>query len=53
MFVDNKLRIHFGYDKSNLILIASKRMAKNIRKLYVRNKYKTTNISWMCIRRAW
>ena len=42
MFVDNKLRIHFGDDKSNSILIASKRRAKNIRKLYVR--YKEINI---------
>ena len=42
MFVDNKLHIHFGDDKSNSILIASKRRAKNIRKLYVR--YKEINI---------
>ena len=42
MFVDNKLLIHFGDDKSNSILIASKQRAKNIRELYVR--YKEINI---------
>ena len=42
MFVDNKLSIHLGDDKSNSILFASKRMAKDIRKLYI--KYKEINI---------
>ena len=42
MFVDNKLGIHFGDDKSNSILFASKRRAKDIGKLYIR--YKEINI---------
>ena len=36
MFVDNKLSIHFGDDKSSSILFASKRIAKDIRKLYIK-----------------
>ena len=57
-FVDNKLSIRFGDNKTKSILFASKRRAKNIGKLNVkikRNKYKTTStskISWMCIRRV-
>ena len=35
-FVDNKLSIHFGDDKIKCILFASKRRAKNIRKLNIR-----------------
>ena len=30
-FVDNKLSIHFGEDKTKSILLASKRRANNIR----------------------
>ena len=37
-FVDNKLSIHFGDDKTKSILFASKRRAKNIRKLNIRYK---------------
>ena len=37
-FVDNKLSIHLGGDKTKSILFASKRRAKNIRKLNVRCK---------------
>ena len=40
--VDNKLSIHFGDDKTKSILFASKRRAKNIRKLNIR--YKEINI---------
>ena len=42
-FVDNKLSIRFGDNKTKSILFASKRRAKNIGKLNVkikRNKYK-------------
>ena len=41
-FVDNKLSIHFGADKTKFILFASKRRAKNIRQLNI--KYKDINI---------
>ena len=41
-FVDNKLSIHFGEDKTKSILFASKRRAKNIRQLNI--KYKAINI---------
>ena len=41
-FVDNKLSIHFGEDKTKSVLFASKRRAKNIRQLYI--KYKDINI---------
>ena len=41
-FVDNKLSIHFGEDKTKSILFASKRRAKNIRQLNI--KYKDMNI---------
>ena len=41
-FVDNKLIIHFGEDKTKSILFASKRTAKNIRQLNI--KYKDINI---------
>ena len=41
-FVDNKLSIHFGDDKTKSILFASKRRAKNICKLNIR--YKEINI---------
>ena len=41
-FVDNKLSIHFGEDKTKSILFASKRRAKNIRQLNI--KYKVLNI---------
>ena len=37
-FVDNKLSIHFGDNKTKSILLASKRRAKNIRKLNIRCK---------------
>ena len=41
-FVDNRLSIHFGDDKTKSILFASKRKAKNIRQLNI--KYKDINI---------
>ena len=41
-FVDNKLSIHFGDDKTKSILFVSKRRAKNIRKLNIR--YKEINV---------
>ena len=41
-FVDNKLNIHFGDDKTKSIIFASKRKAKNIRQLNI--KYKEINI---------
>ena len=41
-FVDNKLSIHFGDDKTKSILFVSTRRAKNIRKLNIR--YKEINI---------
>ena len=41
-FVDNKLSIHFGDDKTKSILFASKRITKNIRQLNI--KYKDINI---------
>ena len=41
-FVDNKLSIHFGDDKTKSILFVSKRRARNIRKLNIR--YKEINI---------
>ena len=41
-FVDNKLSIHFGEDKTKPILFASKRRAKNISQLNI--KYKDINI---------
>ena len=37
-FVDNKLSIYFQDDKTKSILSASKRRAKNIRKLIIRYK---------------
>ena len=37
-FVDNKLSIYFRDDKTKSILSASKRRAKNIRKLIIRYK---------------
>ena len=41
-FVDNKLSIHFGEDKTKSIIFASKQRAKNIRQLNIR--YKDMNI---------
>ena len=41
-FVDNKLSIHFGDDKTKSNLFASKRRAKNIRQLNI--KYKDINV---------
>ena len=41
-FVDNKLSIHFGKDKTKSILFASKRKIKSARKLNV--KYKNIKI---------
>ena len=51
-FVDNKLNIHFGGDKTKSILFASKQRAKNIHQLDIKykDKYKITfgsNISWV------
>ena len=37
-FVDNKLSVHFGDDKTKSILFASKGRAKNIPKLNIRCK---------------
>ena len=42
-FVNNKLSIHFGYDKTKSIFV-------NIRKLNIR--YNQTSTSWMCIRQV-
>ena len=41
-FVDNKLSIHFGEDKTKSILFASKFKRKNIKKLHI--KYGDTEI---------
>ena len=41
-FVDNRLSIHFGEDKTKSILFASKRRSKNVRQLNIR--YNHTNI---------
>ena len=41
-FVDNKLSIHFGEDKTKSILSASKQRVKNMRQLNI--KYKDINI---------
>ena len=41
-FIDNKLSIHFGEDKTKSILFATKRRAKNFRQLNI--KYKDRNI---------
>ena len=43
-FVDNKLSIHFGEDKTKSVLFASKRQAKNICQLNIKykDKYRTT-----------
>ena len=38
-FVDNKLSIHFGEDKTKSILFARKRRAKNIRQLNIKCKF--------------
>ena len=40
-FIDNKLNIHFGEEKTKSILFASKQRAKNIHQLNV--KYKDIN----------
>ena len=50
-FVDNKLSIHFGEDKTKSILFASKCKIKSARKLNVKYKNITTfagYISWFC-----
>ena len=41
-FVNNKLSIHFGEDKTKLILSASKLRSKNVRQLNI--KYNHINI---------
>ena len=41
-FVNNRFSIHFGDDKTKLILFSSKRRAKNISKLNIR--YEEINI---------
>ena len=58
-FVDIKLSIHFGDDKTKSILLASKWRAKSIHKLNIRYKEinikqhaQVYNISWMCIRQV-
>ena len=38
-FVDNELSIHFGEDKTKLIIFASKRRLKNIRQLNIRHNH--------------
>ena len=45
-FVDNKLSVNFGEDKSKLVFLASKRRSKNIRKAAF-----TNYISWVRVRR--
>ena len=45
-FVDNKLSIHFGEDKTKSILFASKYKIKSARKLNV--KYKNIKIKHIC-----
>ena len=54
-FIDNKLSIHFGEDKTKFILFVSTRKIKSERKLNV--KYKDiklkSNISWLCFGCAW
>ena len=56
-FVDNKLSIHFGEDKTKSIFFASKWRAKNIRQLNIKyihiniKKKFAINISWMSARR--
>ena len=50
-FVDNKLNIHFGEDKTKSTLFASKRKIKSARKLNLKYKNKATftgYISWLC-----
>ena len=39
-FVDNKLSIHFGDDKTKSLLFTSKRKARNIRQLNIKYKDK-------------
>ena len=41
-FIDNKLSVHFGEDKTKSILFASKQREKNIHQLNI--KYKDINI---------
>ena len=41
-FIDNKLSIHIGEDKTKSILFASKHKVKSVRKLNVKYKNKTT-----------
>ena len=56
-FVDNKLSIHFGEDKTKSFFFASKWRAKNIRQLNIKyidiniKKKFAINISWMSARR--
>ena len=38
-FVDNKLKIHFGEDKTKSILFASKQISRNVRQLNIRYNY--------------
>ena len=50
-FVDNKLSIHFGEDKTKSILFASKHKIKSARKLNIKYENQTTFtdcISWLC-----
>ena len=35
-FVDNKVNMHFGEDKTKSILFASKRISKNVRQMNIR-----------------
>ena len=56
-FINNKLCIHFGDDKTKSIVFVIKRRAKNIRKLNIRYKEINTKqqaqvTSWICIRRV-
>ena len=38
-FVDNKLKIHFGEDKTKSILFAIKQISRNVRQLNIRYNY--------------
>ena len=55
-FVDNKLSIHFGEEKTKLIIFASKRRLKNARQQNIRYNHINKKvafasyISWVCFR---
>ena len=45
-FVDNKLSIHFGEDKTELIFFASQCKIKNIKKLNLNDQSERLDLSW-------